>query len=433
MTFSKFNISAHLPDAGGRAVYNTLTGGLVVLDEPVVKNLETGKREGLNDQEVESLEEMGVLVPDGVDEDRLFDLFYNQIRFSGRELSVTLLTTMNCNFACPYCYEGELTAGKKQMTDETAGHVIAWMKARAKESRVAEMDIQYHGGEPLLNISVIEKVGHEMTAFCKEEGIRLTTHMVSNGYLLDRKTAERVRAAGVKSVRITLDGPADVHDGSRFLKGGGKTFEKIMKNLSEIKEILGVSIGINYTKETATRIPEFLDELTERGLGPDAIRRVGCAPVMPGEGSTAFDSGCIPSDELFEDYLPMHEEVVKRGYWRHEDPEICPCPVVMAGNFTINYDGDVCKCPALADRPEYSVGHVSKDLVYNAEMYRSLGQHTFENEECRNCAVLPLCLGGCRYLALIRTGTFHEIDCRKKNIEAITKAAVLRMVKESDA
>lgn len=432
MKFSKFNITAHdLPEGGKCAVYNTLTQGLVILEDHKLNAFEKGEASGLSAEEIASLEDLGVLVPEEVDEDLLFDLFYNQIRFSGRTLSITLLTTMSCNFACSYCYEGDLTRGRKQMSLETADETIAWIKARAKDSSVSKIDIQYHGGEPLLNIPVIERVGRELKEFCAKKGIKLSSHILSNGYLLDRKTAERIKAVGVESVRVTIDGPEDTHDSMRFLRGGGKTYRAIIENLLEIKDILRVSVGINYTKETAKRIPELLDGLTKVGLGPGAIKRVGCSPVMPGEGSAAFDSECIPADDLYDDLLSVQEVVVKRGFWKYAEPEISPCPVVMATAFTVNYDGVVCKCPALADHPQYSVGNVREELTYNAEMYRCLGYNTFDNKKCRDCRLLPLCLGGCRYLALVKKGNFHDIDCRKAGIEAFVMDAIRRMVKEA--
>ena len=434
MRLSKFNIMAHdLPGKGSSALYNTLTQGMVILEDRIVKGLERGETAGLSPEDIKSLEDSGVLVPDGVDEDRLFDLFYNQIRFANRTLDITLLTTMNCNFACSYCYEGELTHGRKHMSIEMAEDAVAWIKARAKENSVAKIDLQYHGGEPLLNLPVIEKVGKELMEFCGKNGIKFRFHIVSNGYLLNRETAKRIKEAGVESVKVTVDGPEEIHDSQRFLRGGGGTYRTIINNLLEIRDILGISIGMNYTKETVNRIPELLDELIEIGLGPGAVKRVGFSPVMPGEGkgkAAAFDSGCILTKGMYEDFLRVQEEVVKRGFWKYAEPEINPCPVVMATHFTINYDGTVYKCPAVVDRPQYVVGHVQEELGYNAEMYRSLGINTFDNAKCRDCAVLPLCLGGCRYLSLVTKGNFHGIDCQKEAIEVIALDAIRRMLKE---
>lgn len=436
MRLSKFNIMARdTPEKGSCAVYNTLTRGMVVLKDHILKGLEEGLSAGLSSEEVKALEELGVLVPEGVDEDRLLDLYYNQIRFRNSSFNVALLTTASCNFGCSYCYEGDLTYGKKHMSDETADHAVSWLQARAKENRASSVNVLFHGGEPLLNIPVIEKVGREMSGFCQENGMKFVANMFSNGYLLDRETAERVKAVGVTAAKVTIDGPEDVHNSLRFLKGRGKTYRTIIKNLLEIKDILTIDLGINYNKDTAHRIPEFLDNLIKIGLGPGVIRKVECQPIMPGGGSgkaSALDSGCIPTAGLFGDLLSVQEEVVKRGFGNYAEPEISPCAVVQATYFIINHDGALFKCPALVDQPKYAVGHVAEDFGYNAEMYRCLGYNTFENETCRNCSVLPICLGGCRYLALVEKGEFHSIECRRKEIETIALDAVRRMAKEAN-
>lgn len=433
MKLSKFNLAiSDLPEKGKTAVYNTLLQGMVVVENDVLENLRTGDIAGLDTEEIKALEDLGLLVPDETDEDRIFDLFYNQMRFANTTLDITLLTTLSCNFACSYCYEGELTHGKKQMSLVTANNTISWIKARALENHVSGIDIQYHGGEPLMNIPVIEKVGRELMSFCAEKGINLRCHMVSNGYLLNRETAERMKAAGVTSVKVTIDGPEDVHNSRRFLRGGGGTFKTIINNLLEVKEILDISIGGNYTPETAKKIPELLDGLVEAGLGPGAIKRMGFHPVVPSDlngKAAAFDNGCIPVDGLHEDFLMIQEEVVKRGFGEYAELKINPCSAVNATHFTINYDGTIYKCPAVVDRPQFAVGDVTEELSYNAEMVRSLGHNTFDNERCRRCAVLPLCLGGCRFIALAKKGVFHDIDCQKETIEAIALDAVRRMAR----
>ncbi|MEK7850249.1 MAG: 4Fe-4S cluster-binding domain-containing protein, partial [Deltaproteobacteria bacterium] len=185
MKLSKFNME--LPEGGKTFIFNTLTQGMVSLETDVLKNLKGGWFAGLTQEELKFLEELGLLVHDEADEDRIFDLYFNQMRFANSILDITLLTTLSCNFACSYCYEGELTQGKKQMSPDTADNTIAWIKARALENHVSRIDIQYHGGEPLMNIPAIEKVGRELISFCAEKGIKLNCHMVSNGYLLNRE------------------------------------------------------------------------------------------------------------------------------------------------------------------------------------------------------------------------------------------------------
>jgi uncharacterized protein len=432
MRFSKFNVIVYdAPEGGKTAVYNTLTQALVVLEDGVLNGLEKGEALALSAAELKALEESGIIVQEGMDEDLLFDVFYNQLRFDNSSLKITLLTTLNCNFACSYCYEGGLTLGKKRMSLETAESALSWIKERAQERKVSEILITYHGGEPLLNIPVIERIGTGLGGFCRENGIELGSHMISNGYLLDRDTARRVASAGVQSVKVTLDGPEDVHDSLRFLRGGGGTYRAIIDNLLAVKDILSIRIGGNYTKETASRIPELLDDLIENGLGSGAVHRIGFTPVMPSENNgkgAALDGGCIPMEGFHEEFIYIQREVIRRGFGTYLEPKINPCPVVNSADFTINHDGTVYKCPCLVERPRYAVGHVRDEFNYNAEMARCLGRNTFENPACRNCQALPLCLGGCRYLSLVKNGEFHGIDCQKETIIAITSEAVRQMV-----
>ncbi len=436
MKLSKFNINAAgSPEAGKTAVFNTLTRGLVILEDDILCRLEKEVDSGLGPSELKSLQDVGVLVKEDLDEDLFFDVYYNQVRFGNSMLRVVLLTTLNCNFACPYCYEGELTYGKKQMTMETAERAVAWMKARAVEMKASRIKLEYLGGEPLMNIPVIEKVGEELNRFCAEKKIKTMTTLISNGYLLTRENAKRLLDAGVENVRVTLDGPEDVHNKSRFLRGdGGKTYRTIINNLLDSKDVISLSLSGCFTKETVDRVPDLLDELIKVGLGPDSIYKVQFAPVSPtftGGKAAVFDKRCISNDGSYEIVRRANEELLKRGFGAYADPEFNPCPAICSADFTINYDGLIYKCPCLVDRPGYEVGDVREEPIYNAEMVRCLGHNTIDNSTCRNCSVLPLCLGGCRYVALARTGEFHSLDCDRKGLEALTLENVKRMAREA--
>lgn len=418
------------------AVYNTLTKGLVILDNDLLECLEKSVDCGPNPSELKSLQDLGVLVPDEMDEDLFFDVYYNQVRFNNSTLRISLLTTLNCNFACPYCFEGDLTYGKKQMSSDTADHVVSWTKARAIESRAARINLEYLGGEPLLNIPVIERIGSELLSFCEERRVKFTSFVISNGYLLNGETAKRLVAAGVKNVRVTLDGPEEIHNATRFLRGdGGKTYSTIINNLLECKGIVSISLSGCYTRETVDKIPDLLDELVKVGLGPDDIFKVQFSAMSPSETggrAAAFDKRCIPTDCAHEIVIKAQNELKKRGYGTYTlaDSDFSICGTICSADYSVNYDGAIFKCPCLVDHPGYEVGNVREELRYNPEMVRCLGHSTFENPECRNCQVLPVCLGGCRYLALVQTGEFHALDCHREGLEAIILNTVRRMARE---
>ena len=76
-------------------------------------------------------------------------------------------------------------------------------------------------GEPLLQMDRLVDLSRKMRDVCTRADCKYTASIVSNGYLLDRETAERLKEQQVADAQITLDGPRDVHDERRPLVGGG--------------------------------------------------------------------------------------------------------------------------------------------------------------------------------------------------------------------
>ena len=81
------------------------------------------------------LSENGFLVPDREVDRRALDKYFSSVKNDTAELSVTLLTTLQCNFACDYCFQGDHGDYNKfadKMTLETAAQVARLDRARAR-------------------------------------------------------------------------------------------------------------------------------------------------------------------------------------------------------------------------------------------------------------------------------------------------------------
>jgi len=61
--------------------------------------------------------------------------------------------------------------------------------------------------------------------------------------------ATRLAAVGVTGAQITLDGPAEIHDRRRKLHNGKETFDRIIRKLKEIKDILKILVRVNIDKD----------------------------------------------------------------------------------------------------------------------------------------------------------------------------------------
>jgi len=92
----------------------------------------------------------------------------------------------------------------------------------------------------------------------------------------------------------------------------------------------------------------------------------------------------------------------------------------------VNFDGAIFKCPAFLGWPEMAVG----DLEAGIRDYSvSHNLDVWKKDECLDCAYLPLCFGGCRYLKLLRDGRIDGVDCRKKYLDETLEAFVRQDLK----
>ena len=97
---------------------------------------------------------------------------------------------------------------------------------------------------------------------------------------------------GLSTIRLTIDGPPDIHDAQRPFVSGAGSFKKIMTNLLTIYKLVAVDLGGNYTRDNYRRFPELLDMLIEQGIDPARMKEVSFSPVMPkADGSVAGDRG----------------------------------------------------------------------------------------------------------------------------------------------
>src|SRR6185503_19772029 len=123
-----------------------------------------------------TLTEHGFVVNDREGERRKVEQYFRNIRESKEQLRMTVLTTLQCNFACDYCIQGDLGDYNKhaaKMSLETAGRVAEWAEQRLAALGCESYVVTFFGGEPLLNLPVMYYLAERMWAFCEPRGIRM--------------------------------------------------------------------------------------------------------------------------------------------------------------------------------------------------------------------------------------------------------------------
>jgi uncharacterized protein len=370
------------------------------------------------------LKRWGFLIDDPEEERREILGFIDGLNRLNRTLSIKLVMGLDCNLSCRYCFEGT-RKGRHYMRRETADQFVEFVRKTVARRRIRELEVTFYGGEPLMSKKLILSIAGRLKRLALSVGIPFSFYLITNGTLLTKETVASMKRLGLKEAYVTIDGPEDNHNIFRPYKSGRGSFRKIVSNISDVCGMIEVQVGGNFTKDNYRRFPELLDYLAAKGLLPSKIVLRGFFPVVGENADFAlpdFHEGILSADEpwLFEASISLREEILKRGC-RLEPVGPGVCMMEHRNNILVNYDGSICKCPGLIGRNEYAIG----DIWCGMGDYRSSHNlDNWKNEECLDCAYLPLCFGGCRYMKLVRGGNMNGVDCRKPYFDACLEALV---------
>lgn len=411
---------------GYRLVFSTKQFSKLLVPE---ETLEALGEDDLTEQEEELLLKHGILTEDPEEEMRSMLSRLARVNAANTELRITVVLNLDCNFDCVYCYEGEMK-GKHYLSPETEAHLLEFIK-QAFTSDKKKLHIDFHGGEPLLSQGMIERISRELKPFVESRGAEYTFGLITNGSLLTRKTAEKLSSWGLENAKITIDGPRENHDRTRPFKSGEGSFDLLIRNIKETAEIVKISLGGNYDRETYRRFVPFLDYLLAQGITPDKLSAVKFDPIVKqleeDAPNTLYTGGSTSVNEpwIHEAGTFLREEILKRGF---STPKPAPmtCIVDLADAHVVNYDGVIYKCPAFIGKKEFATGDVKIGVGDSSEVYKKERANT---PECRECAYLPMCEGGCRYLSYVRNGNIEELDCVKEFLDATLETLIKQDMK----
>lgn len=410
--------------------FSTKRASIVQLARETLNEIASGD---LCREDAELLSQLEIIVPNVEAEKKAMLAFGRTWGRSSPVLNIVTILNLDCNFACPYCYENGVK-GNFYMSGPTADALIAFAKQRFDADKKM-LVVDFHGGEPLLSLDRIRHISGALKPFVESEGGTYAFTLVTNGSLLNRKAVEELKTLGLESAKITLDGPAELHNSSRPYKSGAGTFDIIVNHIREICDLVKINIGGNYEQENYRRFPELLDALIDEGLTPDKLGRIKFDPVTASidrpEALAAYKGGCSCLNEpwLVKAEAFLREAIFARGY-RAVKPQPAFCMVESENSFTVNWDGGIYKCPAFAGRRGFQVGDLESGVWNDFDPYH-VG-HWEKNQACMDCAYLPMCFGGCRFLKWIRDGGTDEVDCKKPYLDAALEGLILQEVRYRD-
>lgn len=347
-----------------------------------------------------------------------------------------------CNLSCRYCFAGQGSFGgaDELMPARIGRSAIDFLIGRSGNRR--NLNIDFFGGEPLLNFRVMKELVFYGRLRGREEGKEIQFTVTTNALPLNSEISNFLNQEGISAV-LSLDGRRKVHDHMRPKTGGGGSYEQV---LERIRSFVDARDGSNYTiRGTFTRYNlDFCNDvlhMADLGYKNLSVEPVVAAP----EADYSLREEDLPVlfsqyDKLTREYLRRREEGRPFNFFHFNiDLDGGPClPKRLTGcgagyeYLAVAPNGDLYPCHQFVGRPKFLVGNVRTGLVDSGIEAVFRNAHVYNMEDCAGCWAKFYCSGGCHANAELFNGSIYKpyrIGCAlmKKRLEC----ALYLKVKES--
>lgn len=391
---SKFNIKSEVDDK--LIIFNSLTQGLLEVEGEIKDKIQSilEKKELIDeiDEDIkQNLLHGGIIVPNNVDELANLKLITNMDKYNSKSLDLTIAPTLECNFGCTYCYEKGVRYNT--MNSEVKTNTIDFISNNLQG--VSNLNICWYGGEPLLKIELIDELTEKIKELCKDD-ISYNAMMVTNGYLLTPEIAKKLNDMNIKNIQITLDGNRKIHDSRRFLINKEGTFDTIIKNIDECKELLNITIRINVDKTNFENTYELLEILKEKNIAQKVSFYIAQVDNI---NNSCSNTTCLSDIEFSESEVLFYKKAFEMGIYKFNFPKNITsfCGAVTLNSYVIDPKGNLYKCWNTIGNEKYKIGNVKNKIPNLNQNLTSWINYNQEGEKCKECNVFPLCNGGCPY------------------------------------
>ena len=378
--------------------------------------------------DVEELKSEGKLFATDDYEDLAFD-------FKARNTVVKALclhVAHTCNLNCEYCFasQGKYHGDRALMSLEVAKQAIDFLIEHSGSRRNLEVD--FFGGEPLMNFDVVK----ETVAYCrsieKEKGKNFRFTLTTNGVLLDDEVIDFANKE-CHNVVLSLDGRKEVHDRLRKTVNGNGSYDIIVPKFQHFVERRGnrgYYIRGTFTHNN-TDFTNDIFHMADLGFTELSMEPVVCPPDDP--YALTYDD--LPV--LFEQYEILAKDMLRREkegkpitfYHYMLDLNAGPCiykRISGCGSGTeymaVTPWGDLYPCHQFVGNPDYLLGNVYDGVTNPAVQDEFKLCNAYARPDCKDCWAKLYCSGGCAANAYHATGSVtgtYQYGCElfKKRIE----------------
>ena len=338
---------------------------------------------------------------------------------SGVVKALCLHVAHTCNLNCAYCFasQGKYQGERALMSLEVGKRALDYLIENSGTRRNLEVD--FFGGEPLMNFDVVKELVAYARVREKEAGKNFRFTLTTNGVLIDDDVIEFANRE-MSNVVLSLDGRKEIHDRYRVDYAGNGSWERIVPKFQKLVEARGHKNY--YMRGTFTHAnPDFLkdiEKMLELGFTELSMEPVVCAPEDP-SALTAEDLPVVLEqyEKLAELMLKRHREGRPFTFYHYMIVlQGGPCiykRVSGCGSGTeymaVTPWGDLYPCHQFVGEEKFKLGNVW-DGVTNTEIQNEFGScNVYSRPECKDCWAKLYCSGGCAANAYHATGAITGV------------------------
>lgn len=362
-------------------------------------------------------------------------------RSAGVVKALCLHVAHTCNLNCAYCFasQGNYHGDRAVMSFEVGRQALDFLIANSGSRKNLEVD--FFGGEPLMNFQVVKDLVAYARSREAETGKHFRFTLTTNGMLVDDEVIDFANRE-CHNVVLSLDGRKEIHDRYRVDYAGNGSWEKIVPKFQRFVEARG---GKNYyIRGTFThQNPDFLKDIQtmlDLGFTELSMEPVVCAPGDPAALTEADLQIVMEQYEGLTQLMLQRDKEGKPFTFYHYMLDLKGGPCVYkrisgCGSGTeymaVTPWGDLYPCHQFVGEESFQLGNIWDGVTQPQIQEQFAACNVYAHEACRDCWARLYCSGGCAANAYHATGSVtgvYENGCKlfRKRMECALAVAIAR-------
>ena len=376
--------------------------------------------------ELRNLKEEGYLFSEEIKSE---DIEYNRDNIIK---AMCLHVSHDCDLRCRYCFasQGDFCGERSLMDFETGKRALDFLIENSGNRKNLEVD--FFGGEPLLNFEVVKKLTLYGDELNKKTGKNIRFTITTNGVGLDDDKIDFINKH-MYNVVLSLDGRKEINDYMRPTINGKGSYDIIVPKFKKLIEGRGdkdyyirgtfTSHNLDFSKDALEFYKEGFDKISLEPVVTDekeeyAIREEHLEQILE------------EYEKFSKIYLDINKDEDKLLFFHFMvDLSNGPCLAKRSIGcgagceyISVTPNGDIYPCHQFASDPSFKLGNIFTGIDKREITEKFKKANVFNKEDCKECWAKFYCSGGCHANAYFNNHSLnkpYKIGCemQRKRLE----------------